>query len=400
MTMPYPGEPFAEAVGEAVQTSAMAVRLVLAVADAVRRAAQRRAGVGLPLPPPDRAVPEAAGDLKASVAPDVAWALMSGADWPIMAQQLVALRQAGVDLEQFLPRVGEIAVLVRDSVAADAARTAAEGTEEWARLLRSTMPAGPVREAILSSPAWPGLAAAMKALHERGVDVRRILAAAHAEGVGVDRAVDRVVHAGNRPVVAASRDSVRSYGPLTAGLDLPPDLDLGNRRRALAQLGVSEAENARCVRRLHQALPGRGREAALLVNARQWPLLAARMARLEDDGRSVPDHLARLVRDRSWEAGPVSHLVPRLVRATAEALHGPTYDDLGPAPVVTASAKAVSATAGRPSSRTRAEAPSRPRGTGYRAPVPNPSAGRSRLSRARGDGDGGTGARLSLPGLR
>ncbi|WP_052707304.1 hypothetical protein [Streptomyces rubellomurinus] len=379
MTMPYPGEPFAEAVGEAVQTSAMAVRLVLAVADAVRRAAQRRAGGEQPLPPPGQAVPEAAGDLKALVSPDVAWALMSGADWPAMAQQLVALRRAGVDLEQFLPRVGEIAVLVRDSVAADAARTAAEGTEEWAGLLRSTMPAGPVREAILSSPAWPGLAATMNALRERGVDVRQLLAAAHAEGVGVDQAISRVLDAGRRTSAGPSRDAVRSYGPLTVGLDLPPDLDLGDRRRALAQLGVSEAENARYVRCVHLALAGREREAALLVNARQWPLLAARMARLEDDGRSVPAHLARLLRDRSWEAGPVSALVPRLVHATAEALHRPTHDGLASAPVVTASAKASSATTGGPPSRARGNAPShRPKGTPYRAPVPHPASRRSR----------------------
>ncbi|WP_031066417.1 hypothetical protein [Streptomyces sp. NRRL WC-3742] len=373
MTMPYPGEPFAEAVGEAVQTSTMAVRLVLAVADAVRRAARRRAGEERPLPSPEQAVPEAARDLKERVSPDVAWALMSGADWPAMAQQLVALRQAGVDLDQFLPRLGDIAVQVRDAVAANSA-----GTEEWARLLRSTMPAGPVREAILSSPAWPDLAATMHALRERGVDVRQILAAAHAEGVGVDQAINRVVDAARRPAAGPSRDAVRSYGPLTVGLDLPRDLDLNNRRRALAQLGVSDTENARYVRWVHLALTGKEREAGLLVNSRQWPLLAARMARIEDDGRSVPDHLAHLLRDRSWEASPVSALVPRLVQATTEALHRPTSGDLTSTPVVTTSATATSATAGRPPSRTRRGAPAHFTGAPYQAPVPRPTSRRSR----------------------
>ncbi|MFD9684727.1 hypothetical protein ACFWXO_03080 [Kitasatospora sp. NPDC059088] len=378
MTMPYPGEPFAEAVGEAVQASTMAVRLVLAVADAVRRAAQRRTGGERQLPPVDQALPEAAGDVKARLVPDVAWALMSGPDWPAMAQQLVALRQAGVDLDHFLPQVGDIAVAVRDAVAADSARVAAGRTQEWARVLRATVPAGPVREAVLSSPIWPEIAATMQELHDHGIDVRRVLAAAYAEGLGVDRAVGRTLNAPQRSGAAPSRDAVLSYGPLTVGLDLPKDLDLGNRRRALAQLGVSQAENGRFVRWVHEAMPGREREAGLLVGSRQWPLLAARMARMQDDGRSVPDHLVRLMRDRGWEAGPVSQLTARLIHATVAALHRPTHDDLASGPVVTSAARASSAAAGPPPSRTRGTALTGPGTAPHGAPVPRPGTGRSR----------------------
>ncbi|MFE4394555.1 MULTISPECIES: hypothetical protein [Streptomycetaceae] len=377
MTMPYPGEPFAEAVGEAVQTSTAAVRLVLAVADAVRRGAQRRSGREHPLPPTDLALTEAAGDLKALLAPDVAWMLMSGPDWPIMAQQLVALRRAGVDLEHFLPRVGDIAVSVRDAVLSDSARITAEQTQEWAGLLRETLPAGPVREAILASPTWPEIAATMQELLERGVDVRRILAAAYAEGTDVGQAVDRGLDAAQRRASGPSRDSVRSYGPLTVGLDLPRDLDLGDRRRALAQLGVSQAENASFVRWVYEALPGRDREAALLVNSRPWPLLAARMAHMQDGGKPVREHLARLMRDRGWEAGPASYLVPRLVQATADALRRPANDAVTAATVVTDAARASSATAGQPPSWTRGAKPS-PKRTAHHAPIPKPTAGRSR----------------------
>ncbi|MFJ4188517.1 hypothetical protein [Kitasatospora sp. NPDC089509] len=377
MTMPYPGEPFAEAVGEAVQTSTMAVRLILAVADAVRRAAQRRAGGEQQLPPVDQALPEAAGDLKALLSPDVSWALMSSPDWPVMAQQLVALRRAGVDLDRFLPRVGDIAVSVRDAVVADSARVAAEQTQQWERVLRATVPSGPVREAILSSPIWPEIAATMQEIQDRGLDVRQILAAAYAEGLGVEQAVDRTLKAPQRPPAAPSQDAVRSYGPLTVGLDLPKDLDLGNRRRALAQLGVSQSENARFVRWVHEAMPGREREAGLLVNSRQWPLLAARMTRMQDDGRSVPDHLARLMRDRTWEAGPVSQLAARLVQAAVEALHRPTHDDRVSASVVTGAARASSAAAGPPS-RSRGTVPTRPSAPLHRVPVPNPGTRRSR----------------------
>ncbi|MEU1283350.1 hypothetical protein [Kitasatospora sp. NPDC005856] len=384
MSMPYPGEPFAEAVGEAAQTSAVAVRLVLAVADAVRRAAQRRAGGEQALPAADQAVSEASGDVKALVAPAVARALMSDADWPVMARQLVALRRAGVDLEDFLPRVGDLAASVGNAVEANAARIAAEGTQEWARLLRSTLPASAVREAILSSPTWPEIAATMQALRQRGVDVRRILTAAHAEGVGVDQAVDRVLRAGRRSAASPGPDPVRSYGPLTAGLDVPNDLALGSRFRALAQLGVSQSESARFVRWVHEALPKREREAALLVNSRQWPLLAARMARMQDEGRSVPDHLTRLMRDRSWESGPTSSLAARLVRAAADALNRPTPEDCAAATVLVGSAKARSATTARPprptrtTRTTRGVTPTRHPAAPYRAPLPNPLAGRSR----------------------
>ncbi|MET8540258.1 hypothetical protein ABZW03_06330 [Kitasatospora sp. NPDC004799] len=378
MTMSYPGEPFAEAVGEAVQTSTVAVRLLLAVADAVRRAAQRKSGPEHPLPPTDQALTEAAGDLKARLAPDVAWMLMSSPDWPIMARQLVALRRAGVDLERFLPRVGDIAVSVRDAVLSDSARITTERTQEWARLLRATMPAGPVREAILASPTWPEIAAAMQALQERGVDIRGVLAAAYAEGTGVGQAIDRGLDAARRRADGPSRDSVRSYGPLTVGLDLPKDLDLGDRRTALAQLGVSQTENACFVRWVYEALPGREREAALLVNSRPWPLLAARMARMQDDGTPVRDRLARLMRDRGWESGPVPYLVPRLVQATVEALHRPTNDAVPSAAVVIDAARASSATAGRPPSSARDAERAGPEHTAHRARIPKPKPGRSR----------------------
>ncbi|WP_405435519.1 hypothetical protein OG373_02670 [Streptomyces avidinii] len=44
MTSGYPPlpEPFAEALGEAAQTAAMAYRLVMTISDAVRRATQKR----------------------------------------------------------------------------------------------------------------------------------------------------------------------------------------------------------------------------------------------------------------------------------------------------------------------------------------------------------------------
>jgi hypothetical protein len=137
MATPTPGEPFSEAAGEAVQTAVMATRLVLAIADAVRRHQQKKnKGKGEELPPADEAVSETTEGIKSLIPSDISAALMREADWPQMAQQLMALRNAGVDLEQFLPRVGDIAVSVQEQVAANEARVAREHTESEGKPVR------------------------------------------------------------------------------------------------------------------------------------------------------------------------------------------------------------------------------------------------------------------------
>ncbi|MFI0141527.1 hypothetical protein [Streptomyces luteogriseus] len=325
MATPTPGEPFSEAAGEAAQTAVMATRLVLAIADAVRRHQQKKnKGKEEDLPPADEAVSETAEGIKNLLPPDISAALMKETDWPQMAQQLMALRNAGVDLDQFLPRVGDIAVSVQEQVAANEARVSREHTGEWDRMLRETLPAGPVREAILSSPAWPDMAATMARLDERGVDVRAILASAHDEGLGVDQAVAKVL--GAEAVPRMSQDVRLSSGPLTIGLKIPPDLDLSDRQRALTQLAISPQEHERYARWVQEAMPGREREAGLLLTHKQWPLVAARMADMEVEGKPVREHLERLGKDVSWEQGPGPQLGSRLVQAANDALRRPLGD--------------------------------------------------------------------------
>ncbi|MDX2692200.1 hypothetical protein [Streptomyces ipomoeae] len=344
MATPAPeGDPFAESAGEGVQTAIMATRLVLAIADAIRRQRQKNTDEE---PPSDQEVSETADSIKKLMPSDISDALLTGADWPQMAQQLVALRRAGVNLEQILPGVGEIAVTVRDQVAANEARVTREGTGEWERMLRETLPAGPVREAILSSPKWPDIAAEMARLDERGVDVRQVLASAHDAGLGVDQALAKALGAGSAP--AASRDAQMSWGPLTTGLDIPNDLDLSDRARALRQLSIADSENERYARMVREAMPGREREAGLMVTARQWPLVAARMAWMENQGQPVTEHLARLMKDTEWEKGPGPQLGSRLVQAANGALRRPLGDEAGESRVRvnTTAARAQSATVG------------------------------------------------------
>ncbi|MFE3665518.1 hypothetical protein ACFXOR_21525 [Streptomyces sp. NPDC059164] len=188
MTTPAapPGEPFSAALSEAAQAAAMSVRLILTIADAVRRAAQKHhQGKEKELGPDAEELAEgwSAEQLRTVLPEGILNGLMAGADWPLMARHLTSLQQAGVDLTTFLPNLGRMAAGVEQAVARNTARIQTEGTDRWADLLRRTMPEGLVRNAILASPAWPDLASKMGHLHDQGADVARILTDAHAAGL-------------------------------------------------------------------------------------------------------------------------------------------------------------------------------------------------------------------------
>jgi hypothetical protein len=377
MTTPQPddraGEAFIEATAEAAQAAVMAFRLATAIADAVRRHQQQKAGKE-EVPPTPEELAGASEDVKRLLPSDISTALLEAADWPQLAHHLVGLRKAGVDLDQVLPRLGEIAVNVRDQVT-EKARDAA--SDQWVRTVRETLPAGPVREAILTSPAWPEMAATMTRLEARGVNVREVLAAAHNEVLGINQAVAESAGAAAEP--AMSRDAQLSYGPLTTGLDLPRDLDLSDRERALTQLAISPEDNQRYTRWVREVMPGHGREADLLVAARKWPLLAARMAHMESEGKPVREHLEHLAKDTSWREGSAAQLGTRLVQAASGALLRPAGD--APAEsgvrVNTAAARATSPSVD-PTKTAKAAAPAEGAVAPHRQAGRAPMAGRTR----------------------
>ncbi|MER7763820.1 hypothetical protein [Streptomyces sp. NPDC097619] len=423
-------DPFAEALAEAAQTAVAAFRLMLTISDAVRRAAQKlRTGREEDLADEEaRLAPGwAEHALRPVLDPRVLTSLVAGADWPALAGQLVLLQKAGVDLATFLPHVGQAAATVHQAVTANAARIRAAGTDRWADLLRATIPEGVVREAILASPAWPGMADTMGRLDQRGVDVAGLLRSAHEQGMGVDRAVASVlavagpagvtpdgpvnpyaapapapVAAGSAPAAAGavpgqsrildlapprgpepaprrskvwsllddpapgaapaaapspaaapapavagpgpggvSADARALWGPLTAGLTVPNDLDLADRPTALGRLGVSGAANSRLVTLVQDTL-GSEQETALLVATRAWPLLAARMAdtaRGPEGEQGLLDRLhAGLGDTAAWRQAPPSELAGRMVVATLGALTGPPGAPVPDRPRVSAAA--------------------------------------------------------------
>ncbi|MFF2236524.1 hypothetical protein [Streptomyces anulatus] len=470
MTIPapaqLPGEPFSEALSEAAQAAGMSVRLILTIADAVRRASQKHHhGEEQDLPEDLGQVAESwwsADELGKHVPASLLDHLTAGEDWPVMARQLMSLSRAGVDLTTFLPNLGTMASGVEHAVARNIARIQAEGTDRWADLLRTTIPEGLVRDAILASPAWPDITATMGRLHDQGIDVARILTDAHAAGLGVDQAIAAAVApasaapapapgpAAAAPVPTAapsapaapapatapappapaapvaitpqsaapapgtaptppvrtpapapasapspavappapgtaqkpdpwaapavSTDAKHVWGPLTEGLNIPRDLDLGDRARALHQLRITDAAHTHMVTQVHQHLPER--EAALLVRSRLWPLIAARMRTLDaDHGIPLGPHLARIAPDTAaWRTGPPSGIATRLLLATHHALTTPLDQALPTGPrVSTTAARARSTTAVGDTAAPKQPAPTEPAVPAHRqqtAPAP------------------------------
>ncbi|MBD3550650.1 MULTISPECIES: hypothetical protein [Streptomyces] len=378
------GEPVSESLSEAAQAAAMSVRLILTIADAVRRASQKHHdGKERELPESDARRAEdgwAADELGNHLPTALLTHLTASPDWPVMARQLLSLSHAGVDLPAFLPHLGQMASGVERAVARNTARTKAEGTDRWADLLRATMPQGLVRDAILSSPAWPDIAAAMGRLHDQGLDVARILTDAHTAGLGVDQAVaaatarataaapapaaaaqptpppsQQQLHApapapataaqptpaptpGSAPPRPASPDAKRVWGPLTEGITIPSDLDLSDQSLALDQLGIHQAARTHYADRIRAHLPPQ--EADVLLRSRLWPLLAARMRTIDTHRPTdLTPSLARLTPDdASWSTGPAEELTKRLVIATHHALTTPLDQPLPTAPRVSTNA--------------------------------------------------------------
>ncbi|WP_267481442.1 hypothetical protein [Streptomyces sp. DH7] len=455
-----PGEPFSEALSEAAQAAGMSVRLILTIADAVRRASQKHHhGEEQDLPEDFGQVAESwwsADELGKHLPPSLLDHLTAGEDWPVMARQLMSLSRAGVDLTTFLPNLGTMASGVERAVARNIARIQAEGTDRWADLLRTTIPEGLVRDAILASPAWPDIAATMGRLHDQGVDVARILTDAHAAGLGVDQAIAAAVApasaapapapdpaaaapgpaaappapAAPAPAPAApvattpqpaapasaaapapaarttapapipavappapgtaqkpdpwaapavSTDAKNVWGPLTEGLRIPRDLDLGDRARALHQLDITPGAHRTLVTRVNQTLPER--DAALLMSSRLWPVLAHRMHRMAQQGVPFAAHLARIAPDTAaWRTGPPSGTTARLLLAAHHALTTPLDQALPTGPrVSTTAARSRSTTTAPDTTPPKQPTPTEPAVPAHRqqtAPAPRQGHGR------------------------
>ncbi|MFD9583006.1 hypothetical protein ACFWBZ_36015, partial [Streptomyces griseus] len=177
-----------------------------------------------------------------------------------------------------------------------------------------------------------------------------------------------------------SADARNLWGPLTEGLDIPHDLDLSDRARALEQLGITPAAHRTLVSQVNEALPQR--DAALLMSSRQWPALAHRMT--QQNG-PLAAHLARIAPDTaSWRTGPPSGITTRLLLAAHHALTTPLDQPLPTGPRVSTTAARSRSTTVPDTATPKQPAPAGPAPTEPAAPAhrrttaPAPRQGRGR----------------------
>ncbi len=113
---------------------------------------------------------------------------------------------------------------------------------------------------------------------------------------------------------------------------MPRDLDLGDRAKALEQLGVKPLAHATIVGLVKDVLPET--QVGLLVASRPWPLLAAHMNRIREEGGPalLGAYLARLKDDTSFKEASGTAAVGRLVDAALNPLTTPPSERPAPAP--------------------------------------------------------------------
>ncbi|MEV7952279.1 hypothetical protein AB0O74_35615 [Streptomyces rubiginosohelvolus] len=363
------GEPLSEALSEAAQAAAMSVRLILTIADAVRRAAQKHhQGEEKELGPDAEELAEgwSAEQLRTVLPEGILNGLMAGADWPLMARHLASLQQAGVDLGVFLPNLGRMASAVDQAVAAATARTSPRAQ---APAPSPTAPTPVPAPAVQTAPAPATTPAAAPAPAVRPEPAARPTSTPKAKPDPWAA----------RPVPPVSTDAKRAWGPLTEGLKIPRDLDLADRAHALDQLGISTGAHRLLVSRVNEALPER--DAALLVSSRPWPLLAHRMHTMAQAGEPLTAQLARLNPDTAaWRTGPPADTATRLLLAAHHALTTPLEAPLPTGPRVSApAARSRSTTTGPDTTAHQQPAPAEPAARAHhRQTAPTPRQGRGR----------------------
>ncbi|MEU3315720.1 hypothetical protein ABZ743_23980 [Streptomyces sp. NPDC006662] len=173
-------------------------------------------------------------------------------------------------------------------------------------------------------------------------------------------------------------DAKRSWGPLTEGFNVTRDLDLGDRAKALEQLGVNRLAHAAIVSVVKDVLPETQAGGRLAPVA----LLARRMDQIRDQGGIglLAAHLARLTADTSWKDGPSSTTTGRLVDATMRSLttspSAPTAPaQAGVSPAAARSRSTTAPAAPAPGHRPRPKPPSSPTASKPHRPRPRDEAG-------------------------
>lgn len=251
--------PMEQAAGQAVQTAAVALQILVMAAQSLRENQEREAANRTATATPPQRQPAAATPTKQPVNPDheryahlvrgivtppaVAEAMVTAPKWPQLADELRKLESAGVNVGQFL-------------------RDAAPVISRMDADLR----AGSMTPGVTAMPA-------------------RTPRDPWAPPPGRERSEPNAIQRFTR----RARQAVRNLWQRVTGRGR--DSVLGDRSRDLARLGISGQENARLV---VVAREGLADESALsqMVTSREWPGIASKMKALQQSGRDPREALA------------------------------------------------------------------------------------------------------------
>ncbi|MCX5199693.1 hypothetical protein OOK31_38450 [Streptomyces sp. NBC_00249] len=306
--------PMEQAAGQAAQTAAITLKILVMIAQAVREHHQREAAqrAVAPAPPPTPARQLADPDheryahlVRGTVLPPaVAEAVVSSPQWSQLADELKRLEAAGVNVAQFLgdaaPVIARMDADLRAGATAPGVTATAAATQP-----RNPWAPSPGQESRRSDEARAGMG---QRIREGGRDL-------------LDRARGR-----QKPV-------------------------LGDRADELARLGIGPQENARLVILARESLASED-TLGRLVTSREWPAIASQMKELHAAGHNPREALAGIPVRMRQAADAGIRLTP------ADAARG-LLGDLAKTPPAATAATAAPATAA-PATATAAPAPVAP----------------------------------------
>lgn len=352
--------PMEQAAGQAVQTAAVALQVLILTARALNEASRRGTAptaqptpTAKPTPAPQQMPAHRPADpdheryehiVRAVVPPAVAEAMVTAPQWPELAGELKKLEGAGVNVGTFLT---------------DAAPVIAR--------MDTDLKAGGPTPGVIASPTanlrdpW-----APPQSQER----------AQREGPGM---VKRIVDWVKQAVAKIVAKITGKEKPTTA---------LGDRSRELARLGISAQENSRLVVVARESLAD---ESVLnqMVLSREWPGIAGQIKALQDAGRDPREALASIPTRLQQAAAAGANLSPakaarglltEQAKSTAPArTTAPSSASTSSAPSTTTPKATTSAeaTAAQAPDRAAAASAQSTTATPGAAPAPGPQAART-----------------------
>ena len=278
--------PTEDAARQAAQQFAALLRALVEITRALEAARARKAQQPPDAPRPPQAAERYAAAIEHTFGPAVRQAMIGSPEWPRMVEHLAHLERAGIDPGQLFTTLGTI---TRQAVAQQDPTPPGPGPvpDRYAQMLRQHVADPAVADALTTSPEWGRIATQLHDLERSGLDVPRLLAAAQPELNRLNTAIE----------AAWQRNTAAAPQPQTP---TPAQAPVADRRAALQQAGISRHDNERLVRIARESTPPGVGE--LLAASGKWPLVAEKMAALEQRGIDPAARLSRIRQELTAQA--------------------------------------------------------------------------------------------------